>query len=391
MANSYIAIMVRKKIDRFGHHGFFADEMSVAFSEERIDVQVIDYLEEPKAVVAAARDAGCRALLCFNGFGSEVRCPTGGGRLAPLFDLCGKPLIDIMHDCPVHETMAHQIESLSRHRHLFITDFSYAALARQVGIRNVWFAPSITFPATLGAMAKPWLSRSIEILLPIGLQDPEHSASRLTGDQGFKNNAFRLIFNAVVERSLADLRSEPIDELRSLATAIDMRLDFRRPDDRFLLSTIVDYVKFQRRRRLLHVIRDLPITVMTDRLIELPGKLKSVPNRSAKELLHTMADSKAVICPTPHLAGYHERPLCAFTAGAAVFSAPNSAFERSFRHRRDAIYYRTETALAEQLAEMLAKPDKLEAIAESGRQRAAEQFSPSQLTGMILSILEAYG
>ena len=392
-AANYGVILTRQEIDRFSHNALFAHELATAFAAAGQPTRPIDYRAQPAETFAAMRDPACRFFVCFNGFGAELLCATGTpGHLLSAFEAFGRPVFDLMHDCPAHETMAHQVSATFAQRHLLATDYGYAAMARELGFQNVRFVPSIVFPAAFGAEPKPLPDRTIDVLLPIGLAPPETASRRHIERGGVKSRVYRDIFDAVTEAAVADLQLDPIVELAAAAHHVGIRLDFRRVDDRFLLSTVHDFVKFERRRRLLHAVAGLPVTVIGDRsLTDLPAgsRLRFGRSRcSATELLVAMGDARCVICPNPHMTGFHERPLSAFTAGAAVISSPNAVLETNFVHRRDILFYRTEAEAAALIAAVLDQPERLPDIAASGRTKALSDYSPRRLADTVLSILD---
>ena len=171
-------------------------------------------------------------------------------------------------------------------------------------------------------------------------------------------------------------------------------LDFRSVDARFLLTAVVDYVKFARRRLLLRALADLPVTVVTDRDIreEIPGNdIRFASPRSSTELLQVMADSQCVICPTPHMTGFHERVLGAFTAGAIVVSSPNEIVEANFVAGEEFVFFRDETELPAILETVLRAPARLQSIASTGRARAMSMFHPERFAATLLSLLATRG
>jgi hypothetical protein len=170
-------------------------------------------------------------------------------------------------------------------------------------------------------------------------------------------------------------------------------LNWTKADDRFLLTTIMDHVKLVRRQRLLQAIAHLPITVIIDGSPDLPlenSRIEFVETRSASAILSLMADSRCVLCPTPHFNGFHERVLGAFTAGAAVISSPNRVFQADFMHRRDLVFFRHENEAADIIAALLGNQDQLQSIAENGRVRALRLFPPARLVDTILSLLSLW-
>jgi spore maturation protein CgeB len=104
-----------------------------------------------------------------------------------------------------------------------------------------------------------------------------------------------------------------------------------------------------------------------------------------QDLLTLMADSACVLCPLPHMTGFHERALGAFTAGAAVIAAPNRILETEFRHTQDMFIYRSPGELADMLPSLVAEPDRLQAIARSGQDVAHGRFAPRRLAQTLLS------
>jgi len=386
----YGVILVRKDVDRFDHNALFARELSVAFSSRRVPMRIFDYLGQAAEVFAAFRDPRCRFFLCFNGFGSELSAPVGSLRLVSAFSTYQKPLFDLMHDCPAHESMAHQLGATYPERHLFATDYGYAALATSMGFPNVTFIPSIAFPATLGPDVPRASDRSIDVLLPIGLSPPAKTEMRHMDGGSPKSRVYKSIFQAVTELASDDWRLDPIAELQTACRESGVSLDLSSADGRFLLTTVVDFVKFARRRRLLRAIAHLPVTVMTDHDIEesLPAsRLQFISPRSATDTLKLMRDAKCVLCPTPHMTGFHERVLGALSAGAAVIAAPNKILQANFIQGRDLIVFPRMTDAASCIERILGHTAWLDAMAHSGREKALTLYPPRRLVDTILSLL----
>jgi hypothetical protein len=331
-------------------------------------------------------------VICFNGFGTELNISTGAlpNSTSSVFTAFNKPLLDFMHDCPAHDTMKHQVDAKFPQRILLMTDHGYANIARTMGFPNVSFVPSITFPATVGPDVTPIEDRSIPILLPVGLSPPQAVAERFLVSKEYRNRIYSTLFDAVTATALADWRIDPLAELLKACRDSDCGLDFRAADARFLLTAVVDYVKFARRRRLLRAIAHLPVTVISDRGLDedLPGSnIRLLPPRSATGLLQAMADSQCVICPTPHMTGFHERALGAFTAGAIMLSMPNEVVETNFIAGQEFLFARSETEAATALETVLHAPKHSQSIAIAGRARAMSMFHPERLAAIFLSLL----
>jgi hypothetical protein len=388
----YGIIITRREIDRFEHNTLFAHELTVAMRHHGVPVRSLDYGTQGVELFATLRDPSCAFVICFNGFGSELTISVGGlpNSTVSVFSAFSKPLLDFMHDCPAHDTIKHQVEANFPQRMLLLTDHGYANLAQSMGIPNVVFVPSITFPATIGPDVKPLEDRSISILLPVGLSSPNAVSERFVNSKEYKNRVYSTLFETVTSAAVADWRIDPLAELLKACRESDCGLDFRTADARFLLTAVVDYVKFARRRRLLRAVAHLPVTVISDRALDedIPGSnIRFEPPRSATGLLQVMADSQCVICPTPHMTGFHERSLGAFTAGAVVVSTPNEVVETNFVAGSEFLFACNEADLATTLETVLHAPEHMQSIASAGRARAMSMFHPERLAAIFLSLL----
>ena len=386
----YAVALICGEIDQWRHNTLFVNELAPAFLEQGVNLRVLDYRAQARAVNDALKDADCRFFVCFNGFGSELQVSDGRpGRFRSAYEYARKPLFDLMHDCPAHESMEHQVDSRFRRRILLLTDYGYVGVAKSLGMRHARFVPSIAFPATLPGPARPLRERSIEILLPMGFQDPEVSRRRHTG-LSFRGRVWREVFEAVIESCMANLQLDPLNEVMVACREAGLAFDTREPDSRFLLTTALDYVKFARRVRLVRAVEHLPVSIMSRAPIEAPtpvSRLRYIDTRSASEMMTTMADARCVICPLPHMTGYHERAMGAFTAGSVVVAAPNHILETEFRPGRDLLIYKTEAQLVALLERMLDDPSGVAELAESGRRVALTRFGPERLAATVMALL----
>lgn len=378
MSEKHCVILVRRDIDRFAHNDLFAKEIDAALQRKGWHARTLDYIVQSRDTFDALRDRNCRFFIAFNGFGTELLMPTGvPGRLESAFQVFNRPVFDLMHDCPAHETMAHQLRTVAPFRRLLSTDGDYAWLARMLGVRNVVPAATICFPHSV----EPQLERDIEILFAVGLSSPDLSRDRLNG-LASKSRVYRLLFDEVTAACKSDWSANPITELLQLLQTVGLEWSVQDADFRFLLTAVLDHVKFSRRWTMLEALRDLPVTLVTDRDVSgLHQSIKVAPARSAAELLAMMARSKVVICPNTHVMGFHERPFMAFSAGAVVVSAPNGPLQANFSHGRDMLFFHDALSLIASVETALASP----LIGDRGRDRAVAWFSPDRLVETILN------
>ena len=386
-AAPYGVILHFRRLDVSGVHPLFSGELAAAFAELGMGIRIIEDYHDLAAVGAAMADPDCRFFLCYNGFGSEIRLRDGGMSAYSAF---GKPLIDFMHDCPANDAMQHQVASIFPERHLFLTDVSYLAVAREMGFANVRFVPSITFPGTIGDVP-PWHDRPIEVLFPAGLPDPEIVLRRLRGVGG--GSADRLaknLFDQAVART-SDWRVNPLAELRRACRDAGFPLDFSRADSRFLFTAVADFMHVSRRRELLAAISHLPVTVMSDASLPAgPSALKIHPPGSISDVMRLMARSKAVLCPPAHPAGFHERILGALGAGALTIEASNSLMDALFADGAETLLYENAAEAVLAIERVFAGDPQLPAIAARGRAIAAERYSPLRAAARFLGAVRKF-
>lgn len=390
--SDYFVILVRKSIDRFHHNALFSNELIAAFAHRNWRGKVLDYIEEPKAILHALQDPYCKFFLAFNGFGTELKVTTTDpGRLYSAFEEYRKPVLDLMHDCPLHETMAHQLDSTHTARKLFITDYRYAEMALDLGVKNVTFVSSIVFPHTFKSFSRS-KQRDIDVLFAVGLSLPGDVQNRYDSSR-FKSRIFSTIFDEVTEKCGREWPRDPAVELKATMRDLGIWFDCSDFDHRFLLTTVLDFVKFDRRQRMLTAANDLPITLISDQEISQNKQRKGMTflkQRSATDILKLMAQSKIVLCPTTHMTGYHERPLGAFSAGAAVISAPCAPLEAHFSHGRDVFFYSNMDEMRKYLEILLADRSLISGVGEAGKITANRFFPPKLLVDTMLNSMRTW-
>jgi hypothetical protein len=379
--NNHCGILIRRDVDRFGHNDLFADEISAALENAGWRARIVDYIANSREVFDALKDRNCKFFLTFNGFGTEILMPTATpGRLHSAFEVFGRPVFDLMHDCPLHETMSHQLRSVMPVRRLMSTDVDYAWLAKAMGVRDVLPVATITFPhvaSTLDVAA----TRDVEVLFAAGLCSSDISRDRIDTLTA-KGRIFRTVFDDVAGVCISDWSANPITELMQYMEDVGLATSPHDEEFRFLLSVLLDHVKFARRHAMLEALEGFPVTLVTDREPEKAmSNLTVEASRSARDLLSLMHRSKVVICPSVHALGYHERPFMAFTAGAAVVAAPNGPLQASFSHGKEFYLYQDRQSLRDAVEASLDNPD----VSLRGRQKALASFSPGRLVDTILN------
>lgn len=371
-------------------NGVFAQEFATAFETLGYPTRCLDYKKDVRQVSAAFADPDCKFFVCFNGFGSELLLTsTHASYLTSAFEHYGKPLFDLVDDCPIHEAMRHQIDSTGTMRMLKVTDYGHSYLARLAGMQSVRTVPLVTFPAAFGSMPRALADRRVQLLLPLDNLQSEQTPERHEGARSYRGRVFREIFESVAQRALSSLDVDPWVETLIACQETGIATDLKHPDIRFLLSSVVDHVSAQRQRMLLEATRHLPLTIVGDAAqpsgLEVGPKSEVIGCDGFAGLLRLMADSKVVICPRAHRTGGRQRVMAAFAAGALAVVSTDEVLESEFEDGEHAIYYRDFHELALTLEQLLDQPEGRREIASRGRTRALERFSPLRLASAILS------
>ena len=384
----YAVVISCREIDRFDHNRVFIDEMKVAFAKVGLPLRPVDYRSDPRALTKALMDSNCVFAICFNGFGSEVSVVgPRPGSLRSAFEAFGKPLFDYFHDNPSQETMGHQVESTTRFRHVLFTDYGYLAEGLDLGFPNVRYIPSITFPTHLSKPLRPLRDRPIPLLLSVGLTSPDWISKRHDARPTYRGAAYRAVYEAVLEACVHNLRKDPRVEVRNACREAGLHFDVRTADSRFLLTSTVDMVKVKRRSLLLEKLRGFPLTILSDNP---DAAYDDGHNRvgAAKfdGVLDAMAQSRVVLCPLPHMTGFHERALGAFSAKSLVVSAPNDVLETNFEFGSEFLQYESIDELCDILLSIEKNLDLGQEIANAGHERAMAQFSPGRFAATVISL-----
>jgi len=257
-----------------------------------------------------------------------------------------------------------------------------------LGVRSVKYTPSITFPQASNAFGEA-AQRDIGVLFAAGFLTPEYARERYQ-PRDIKGRLFKHLFEQIVAACREDWTLDPAAEVKRGLADLGVRLNGSDVDHRFLLTTILDFVKFDRRLAMLEALRGLPVTVVPDRQLgseRIWSGADVLEARSARELLRLMGRSQMVVSPTTHMTGFHERPLSAFSMGAVVVSAPCVPLQTHFSNGHDAVFVTTPVELRRQVEMLLADPALARRIGSAGRAKANGFFSPDRLVDTMLNVI----
>lgn len=381
-------MLVSAAADEFSHLEGHFDALTRAFARRSIElVRCEAGTPDSTELARLARDPALLFFLSFNGWGANLAWQDAAGTRQSFFAHAGKPLLDHFADPPFANEMQHaQLFDTPEHVLLF-TDYSYLGWdsLRGAARHSSYFLPQ--FVPDDGAPAKPHKDRSMNVLLPVSLYDPDHYY-RLMLSAAPDRREGQALFDELVGTFLHDLRSDAMNWVAQLWLNKDRPFNARRQQP--VVSAAWHYIKNRRRQLLLESLSDLPLTIVTR---DIPYPLRLHPHtrvlapRSFSELGLLVRDARLCLCPTPHVRGFHERVLLALTQGAVALSSPNQVCEEQFLDGEEMLYFQD---LGDDLRRQVGKcgddPHWAEAIALQGTAAVRRCFTADVTVDRMLRI-----
>ncbi|GAB6053316.1 hypothetical protein JCM17960_21360 [Magnetospira thiophila] len=215
----------------------------------------------------------------------------------------------------------------------------------------------------------PIEQRPIDILFSGALAMAPHGATRAA-----RLAQFAPPIRAVVEQACADIVdrvSDPYEALTAacLAQGIDPNhLQWQQVCR--LVALLGNLAQGAWRWAMMEQLKSLPVTVVgpvaSDFFQNGCGQVTLLGERPYEEVQDLMRRSKVVLNMTPKFkAGSHERICSAMAAGAVVCTNPSQYLPQDFTHGESIVFQASPAATAAQLADLLACPQNLQAMAEA--------------------------
>ncbi|MSQ70438.1 MAG: hypothetical protein EXR27_03970 [Betaproteobacteria bacterium] len=335
-------------------------------------------------------------FVTFNGVGMNLAWQRAGeGITEPLFDHFRKPVLDHFTDPPYANEMQHANQLASSMRVGLYTDHSYLVWSGlfRASAPSAYFVPEF-IPLTraeLDARPARFSDRSIEVLYPVSLYDPDAYYRQALALGEAYGPVCSAVFGEIVDTYLHAERSEGLEwALRVFprhGLAFDPSSGWHRP----LLACAWHYIKNVRRRAILEALRDVPVTLLTRSLpyaVELHPRSQVISARTFREMCELLEQARICLCPTPHYRGYNERILTAMALGTLAVSPPNQVCEEHFRNGEEIVFYRgAADDLASKVGELVAQPSRAEEMAGRGSIAAREGFGAGRAVASMLTVL----
>ena len=395
-------MLVSTAADEYGHLDLHFNALRHAFAERGIELTRCEAgRPDSQQLAALARDPDLLFFLCFNGWGANLAWQGADGARQSFFSHIGKPLLDHFADPPFADEMQHALQFDMPERLVLYTDHSYLAWDSLYGQprHSSYFLPQFVpdvpdAPAHAQAAAfKPHRERSIGVLLPVSLYDPDHYYRQMLDAMSDRREA-QALFDELVGTYLHDLRADPLAWVATLWLKKGRPFDASDPVQQRVMSAAWHYIKNRRRQLVLEALADVPLTIVTKTIpytAPLHSRTTVLAPRPFADLAALAGDARLCICPTPHVRGFHERVLLALSRGAVALSSPNQVCEEQFRDGEDMLYYQDHGAdLRQKIQACSDDADASDAMGRRGAAALKTRFSAEVTVDSMLRIFHNY-
>lgn len=387
-------IILLKGQSQYGALRLHIDQLAKALRARGQEVFVFDHAQDNSERLIAALNAGCRAIVSFNGIGLDMRIDD-----RPFYDVVGVPLATLIIDHPAHHFQ--RLASAGRRVAVNVLDRSHLVWLSDVFGPDRFQITGLLPPG--GNIETPPEDRDVDSF--IARRD---IALLFTGTyRGVPERPWASLGSAFVRRVMdgaADLCLAedmlPVEEAMTRAlAALDVEVfgETRRQLWR-LAAALTDYVHGLRRHQALSVIgaAGLPLGIYGrnwDPYLEAHPHVAYGGEGSFEETLHHLQRTRICLnTNTNFVAGAHERVFAAQRAGAAVCTDASRYYDDHYRDGADILLYRWTrlAALPGLLGGWLDDPERLARLALAGRAVAEAHHGWESRADTLLGQIDLY-
>jgi len=387
-------IILLKGQSQYGALRLHVEQLGAALRARGQEVFIFDHSHDSSDRLLAALNAGCRAIVSFNGVGLDMLVDN-----QPFYDVVGVPLATIIVDHPAHHFQ--RLAAAGRRVVINVIDRSHLGWLADVFGRDRFQITGLLPPG--GNVDTPpedhdadsfMAKRDIALLFTGTYRGvPEPQWSKLASP------FVRRVMDAAADLCLAhDML--PVEEAMQQALArydVQVSADARRQLWR-LAAALTDYVHGLRRHQALSAIGEagLPLSIYGrdwDPYLEAHPHVAYGGEGSFEETLQHLKRTRICLnTNTNFVAGAHERVFAAQHAGAAVCTDASHYYEDAYRDGEDIMLYRW-TRLAELpglLGSYLNDPPRLAHLALAGRTTAETTHGWDNRAEVLLGQIDLY-
>jgi hypothetical protein len=376
---------------QYGSLRLHVDQLAHALTELGHETRIVDLLaEDRQAQLNAVTSDPPDCFFSFGAIGHELQI-----RDQSAYDYLGVVFATLHVDHPVHHYA--RLETKIRKNVAFFLDRSHlqfvnaAPLARNYS--QVGFLPpgANELPDPPDLSDEAFAGRDI----PLMFTGTYRGAPQATWRQWPESPA-RTLAEAVTERMIADARLPILEALRQVLKQMGAELTPQLfTDIAHLLSGPQFFAEAYHRDAVLNALgrASLPLHIWGNGWEPLADRYPSFIYGgvgSFAETLHTLRRARVVLnINNGFVAGGHERVFTAMCAGAAVFSDANRFYEEAFQEGREIVTFAWPklAGAPDQLAALVADPDRAAQIARAGAKRAqAEHRWPERASRLVKAV-----
>lgn len=211
-----------------------------------------------------------------------------------------------------------------------------------------------------------------------------------------KEPRYSEITEEIIENALYQNKESLMEIAQRTFKANGMEFDY--PSNEKLVDLLFQadyYIRGRRRMEVLESLKGLPIQVYHNDwsyLEKMDGNVKVFPQINYDDLQKKMMDSKIVLNVLPNLVnGGHDRIFTSMLAGAVSLTDSNSFLDLYFKDKESILMYSfNEAQFAGKIQQVLADTDKLQRIADNGREIVQERHTWSSRAYQILNYVQKY-
>lgn len=389
-----LPIILLKGQSQYGALRLHVDQLAQALRNRGQQTVIFDHSHHTMEHLVTALNAGCRAVISFNGIGLDLQVDD-----QPFYDAVGVPLATVIVDHPAHH---HQrLQGAGQRVAVNVIDRSHLDWLTDVFGRDRFLLTGLLPPG--GNIEEAPADRSVEAFIR------QRDINLLfTGTyRGLPERPWAA-FNSPFVRGILDLAADMClaEDMMPVEQAMTQALESKdvqlsggtKPRFWLLASALTDYIHALRRHQALCAVGEsgLPLSLYGrswDPFLEAYPHVAYGGEGNFEETLHLLKRTRICLnTNTNFVAGAHERVFAAQRAGAAVCTDASRYYEAAYEDGSDILLYRW-TSLDEMpamLATHLDDPERLAKVGLAGRAKADAEHSWEVRADTLLGQIDLY-
>ena len=387
-------IILLKGQSQYGALRLHVDQLAMAFRARGQDVFIFDHSNDSLDRLVGALNAGCRAIVSFNGVGLDMEIDN-----RPFYDVVGAPLATVIVDHPAHHL--ERLNAAGRRVAVNVIDRSHLDWLTEVFGHDRFQITGLLPPG--GNIEAPPTDNDVDSfiarrdigLLFTGTYRGEPARPWLKLASPF----IRRVMDAAADLCLAADMLPVEQAMLQALDAFDVQVfgETRRQLWR-LAASLTDYIHGIRRHQALCAVGEagLPLSLYGrdwDPYLEAYPHVAYGGEGSFEETLSHLKRTRICLnTNTNFVAGAHERVFAAQRAGAAICTDISRFYETEYSDGEDILVYRWTRldALPGMLKSWLDSPEKLATLAMAGRAKADAEQSWENRADVLLGQIDLY-